>query len=221
MSDILRHHLGKVLTVLGLGVVADEAACQIVRHVWLLKLAVVHIRVGCHLTERRRIVLHLVQDVGELVVNGLDVVIVQLLGTVHVVFNLVDTGQQDLLTALSRTEDKRTVVAELPGADEIEHLREVSTRKLYAGHLIVGLYTEILHQVGHDDRRLHVGRNRVVVVVTLDFLIAILEIDIIGLAEVSLQPLVERVLLVAVNRDDALGLDFVFVARSKRHCQHH
>ena len=74
----------------------------------------------------------------------------------------------------------------------------------------------------HLDGIIHVGRNRIVVVVALNLLITILEIDIVGIHIIHLQPLVEVILHVTVSHDHAFRLDLVLLAGSeyKAH-QHH
>ena len=213
MRHVLGEQLGEILARLGLGVGGDVAAAApvLVR----VEAGVRDIGGGSDLLERVGELLGLVQDVRELVVDGLDVIGVQVvvqLGAFVVLEDereLVHAGEHDLLAGLGGAEDDAAVVAVLPGADQEEHLGEVGPGEGHAGDLVIRVDAQVLDQVRIDDGRIDVGRDRIVTHVGLVQRVAVLELDVVGLQEVHLQPPVEVVHFHRGILDHALRLDHV------------
>ena len=199
-----------------LSVGGDIAARQVVVVVGRFAPFVGHVaRAGDEL-EVGRIVDRLVHDVRELVVDGFQVVAVQLVGILGILLHIVRSGKEDLTSSFCRTEDEGAVVLVFPFAHGKDELGEIGSGKLDAAHLVVALEAHVLHDVGQLDGCLVASGDDVVVHVRLVVFVAILKLDVVRRHIVALEPVVERSVVHLVDGDDTLLTQLFFRARSEQ-----
>ena len=152
---------------------------------------------------------------SELVVDGLQVVGVEVVGVAEVLLKIVDTREQNLAAALSRTEDVGAVVAILPLPYREDHLWEVSAGEIYTADLVIGLDAHVFHQMSQLHGQFVARRDGVVIHVGFNILEAIFERDIVRLDIITLQPIVELGVIDLIDGNDALVGEVVLRAGSE------
>ena len=113
---------------------------------------------------------------------------------IQVLLKVIDSGEKNLLAAFRRSENVGTIVLVLPFTDEEKFLREILTCEVHSTDLIISLHTKILHQMGEDNRTLIIRRDRVIVQIGLDVLVAVLELDVVRGDKLGVKPLVKIIL---------------------------
>ena len=154
----------------------------------------------------------------ELVVDGLQVILVKRLNRILVAIDIVDAHEEYLSAALGCSELKRTIVTIVPFALEEEQFREIPARKVNAGHLVVSLDAAVLHDVSHLHSLLILSRYSIIVSIALVELVAILHFDVVWLKVVHLEPLVERRLLHHVCSNNRLRRKVVITTSCESQC---
>ena len=152
VGDVHREHFGKVLSVGVLRISRDETAGEITLVVRRFAPEVFNVV----LTRDELIFVRdcdsLVEDVGELVVDGLQIIVVNSIGAAaHIALQVINARKKNLLAAFGSTEDDSTIVLIFPFANEEEHLWEVRAGEFNAGNLIVKVAASVFHQVCQND----------------------------------------------------------------------
>ena len=131
----------------------------------------------------------------KLMVDGLEVKLVEESLALDVTLEVVETGEEDFTSAFRCSKHYGVIVVILPLAHSEKHLREIAAREIRAGNLIVGLDTQIFHQMSHGNGVIVASRHQIIVIVAFDVFVAVLEIDVIGLDKVFIEPAVKFIFL--------------------------
>ena len=185
---------------------------------------------GSHLTKGNRIGLRLVQDMGELMMHGMEILLIKnihisaiVLDSIAIWLHFINVVKRNLYTAWCSTQylssRGRTIARR---TNEMEYAGAIPLHKVFASKLGIYIIEQISYEMRQQLRTIIVGRRQLEVKVGSRHIETILYLDIVGNHKVIVEPLVELVCCLSrinsrnIRIEDRLREVFLTTARGER-----